>query len=173
MKDKWFRSSLIFDTISLKQISPLTQFVVLLDSRTSASQDKIIYSTEKKHTRSVLYELLYVSFSLFDSKWMHKNIFSLGEFFSKKVSFHEWWPMNLYTLVNKHTVQRKIIVHKLTNSNNKIINLLFGQKSPDQICQSPTQCPAYEHINSYIMSFLSYVGLRIFIIFNNIFKWTT
>ena len=66
VKDKWFKSSLVFDIISLKQISPLTQSVVLWDSRASASQGKMIYSTEKKHTRFVLCELISVSFSFFD-----------------------------------------------------------------------------------------------------------
>ena len=98
LKDKWFRSSLVFDTISLKQISLLTQSVVLWDLPTSAFQDKMIYSTEKKHTRSVLCELLYVSFSLFDSKCT--KYFLSRKVFSRKFSFHEWETMNLYTLVN-------------------------------------------------------------------------
>jgi len=38
----------MFDTISLKQISPLTQSMVLKDSWTFASQNKMIYSSKKK-----------------------------------------------------------------------------------------------------------------------------
>ena len=102
LKDKWFRSSLVFDTISLKQISLLTQSVVLWDLPTSAFQDKMIYSTEKKHTRSVLCELLYVSFSLFDSKCT-KNIFSLEEFFFFFLNlFHKWGTMHIYVTEQTH-----------------------------------------------------------------------
>ena len=102
LKDKWFRSSLVFNTISLKQISLLTQSVVLWDLPTSASQDKMIYSTEKKHTRSVLCELLYVSFSLFDSKCT-KNIFSLEEFFFFFLNlFHKWGTMHIYVTKQTH-----------------------------------------------------------------------
>ena len=38
----------MFDTIFLKQIPPLTQFMVLRDSWTFASQDKMIYNPKKK-----------------------------------------------------------------------------------------------------------------------------
>ena len=50
--------------------------MVLWGSWTFSSQDKMIYNTEKKHTRSVLCKLLYVSFSLFDSNECSK-IFSI------------------------------------------------------------------------------------------------
>ena len=46
--------------------------------------------------------------------------------------------MNLYTLMNRHTVQNKTAVHRLTDSKNKIIKLLFGQEGPIHVCQSPT-----------------------------------
>ena len=45
----------------------------------------MIYSTEKKHTRSVLCELIYVFFSLFDSNANAQNILS-GRF-SQKLFF--------------------------------------------------------------------------------------
>ena len=125
LKDKWFRSSLVFDTISLKQISLLTQSVVLWDLPTSAFQDKMIYSTEKKHTRSVLCELLYVSFSLFDSKCT-KNIFSLEEFFFffLKIFFINEGQC-IYTLLNKHTISKITVVYRLTDSKNKIIKYYY------------------------------------------------
>ena len=122
VKDKWFRSSLVFDTISLKQISPLTRSVILWDSQTSASHDKIIYSKEKKHTRSILCELLYVSFSLFDSNECTK-ILSLGEFLKKLFFINEGlWK---YTLLNRHIVLEITIAYKLTSSKNKIIKYYY------------------------------------------------
>ena len=87
---------------------------VALRLRTFASQDKMIYIMKKKHTEFVLYELICLFLSLW-LKWIQKIIFSLRKFF-QKVSFHEWWTMNLYTLVNKNTVQNKIALHWLTDS---------------------------------------------------------
>ena len=58
VKDEWFRSSLVFDTIFLKQISPLTQSLMLWNSPMSTSQDKIIYSTD-------LYIYIYIYIYLF------------------------------------------------------------------------------------------------------------
>ena len=39
-------------------------------------------------------------------------------------------------------------------------------------CLSPIQCPTHEYINSYVISFLSFVGLNNFHHFKSIFKWT-
>ena len=122
MKDKWFRSSFEFDTISLKQILPLTQSVVLWNSWTFATQDKMIYNTEKKHTKSVLYKLLYISFSLFDSNECTKYFLS-ERVFQKLFFMNE--ELRLYTLLNKHTVLEKTTVYRLTYSKNKIIKYYY------------------------------------------------
>ena len=100
IKDEWYRSNIVFDTIFLKQISPFTQSMVLWDLRTSVSEDKIIYTMEKKHTKFVLAN--YVSFS------NAQNIFSLKkflQFFFIIIFFYEWETTNIYTLVNWHTIQ--------------------------------------------------------------------
>ena len=121
LNDEWFRSSLVFDTISLKQILSLTQSMVLWDSQTSASQDKMIYNMEKKHTRFVFCELHYVSFSLFDSNECTKFFF-LEEFLKKLFFMNEGlWK---YTLLNRHTISEKTIVYRFTNSKNKILFLI-------------------------------------------------
>ena len=117
MNDEWYRSSLMFDTISLKQISPLTQSVVFWDSWMSVSQDKMIYSTEKKHTRSMFHELIYVFFSLFDSNANKQNILSV-RFFQKLFFMNRLW---IYTLLNRHTVSEIIVVYRLTDLKNKKI----------------------------------------------------
>ena len=100
VKDEWFRSSLVFDIISLKQILLLTQSMALWDSQTSTSQNKMIYNTEKKHIRSVFYELLYVSFSLFDSNECTK--YFLFARVSPKLFFHEWETMKIYITEQTH-----------------------------------------------------------------------
>ena len=82
----------------------------------------MIYNTEKKHTRSVLYELNYVSFSLFDSNECTKN-FSLEEFLKKLFFMNDGlWK---YTLLNRHTVSEKTIVYRFTNLKNKKIKYYF------------------------------------------------
>ena len=63
---------------------------------------------------------------------------------------------------------RKIVVHRLADSKNK--KLLIGQKGPSHTYISLTQCPTHKHINSYIISFVSYVGLMDFHYFNNMIK---
>ena len=92
----------MFDTIFLKQIPPLTQFMVLRDSWMFASQDKMIYNPKKK-TRFLLCELNYVSFSLFDSNAYAQNIFSLGEFLQNFIFMNK--RLWIYTLVNRYTIQ--------------------------------------------------------------------
>ena len=82
----------------------------------------MIYNTEKKHTKSVLYKLLYISFSLFDSNECTK--YFLSERVFQKLFFmnEELW---LYTLLNKHTVLEKTTVYRLTYSKNKIIKYYY------------------------------------------------
>ena len=87
VKDEQFRSSLVFDTISLKQIFALTQSVVFWDSRTFASQDKMIYSMKKKDTRSCFANYS-MSLSLSDTKWNAQNILT-GRVFWKVVFMNE------------------------------------------------------------------------------------
>ena len=72
-------------------------------------------------------ELLNVSFSLFDTKWMHK-IFSLGEFSSWKSGFYEWGIMNYYLLLNRHSVSVITVVYRLTDSKIKIIKYCYFDK---------------------------------------------
>ena len=82
----------------------------------SAFMPKIIYSMEKKHTRSVLCELIYVSFSLFDLNECTK-IFSLEEFLKKLFFMNEGlWK---YTLLNRHTVSKITAVYRLIDLKNK------------------------------------------------------
>ena len=119
MREGWMIQikSCVWHNLFKANFTPHT-ICVALRLRTFASQDKMIYIMKKKHTEFVLYELIYVSFSLFDSN-EYKKLFSLWESFFQKVSFHEWWNMNLYTLVNKHTVQNKTALHWLTDSKKK------------------------------------------------------
>ena len=168
MKDEWFRSSLVFDTISLKLIlclmqslwcfethgspplrikwsiaqkrstqdcvwhnflkvdfAPHTITVVLRDSRTSASQDKIIYSTKMKHARSCSanYSML-LSLSLTQNECTKYSYFE--SFLLKVVFMNEglckiirYWIGTLFQL---------IIVHRLTDSKIKIIKYYYLDK---------------------------------------------
>ena len=172
MREGWmiYIKSCVWNNLLKADFAPHTITVVLWDSRTSASQDKMIYSTKMKHTRSCSTNYsMSLSISLTQNE-MHK-IFSLGEFFCK-VIFYEWGTMKNYTLQinrhNRHSVSVIIAVHRLIDSKNlKNKILLFRQVRPVHICQKPNPMS-----NSYIISFLFYVGLSIFTTFNNIFKWT-
>ena len=119
----------------------------------SAFMPKIIYSMEKKHTRSVLYELIYVSFSLFDlnecTKYFRSGRVSQKLFFINK-------GLWIYTLLNRRTVSKITAEYRLTNSKNKIIKYYYylEKRAQSTHYQSPTQCPTHEHINSYSLSFL-------------------
>ena len=100
VKDEWFRSSLVFDTISLKQISLLTQFMVLWDSRTSAPRIKWS-TTRRRSTQGPCSANYSMSLSLSLTQMNAQNIVS-GRVFSKVVFINEGlWK---YTLLNRHTV---------------------------------------------------------------------
>ena len=96
--------------------------MVLWDSWTSASQDKMIKQHEEEALKVMLYELLNASFSLFDTKWMNKNL--TLRVLSGKVLFHEWGTMKLYVTSNWNILLEITFVHRLW-LNNKII-LLIG-----------------------------------------------
>ena len=92
--------------------------MVLWDSWTSASQDKMIKQHEEEALKVMLYELVNASFSLFDTKWMNKNL--TLRVLSGKVLFHEWGTMKLYVTSNWNIVSEITFVHRLW-LNNKII----------------------------------------------------
>ena len=102
----------------------------------------------RSNTISVLCELNYVSFSLFDSNAYAQNIFSLGEFLQKVIFMN--WTMTDILFKNKQK-KRVNVVHRLTNSK----YIYVKTESPVHICQNPIQYTAYEHINLYIISFIS------------------
>ena len=82
--------------------------------------------------------------------------------------------MNIYIYIYTHTseqthLKKKKFVHKLIDSKKKKKNWTRGII---HTCLSPTQCLAHEHINSYVIFFLSFVGLNDFYYFKSIFKWT-
>ena len=128
------------------------------------------FTIRKRSTQGPCSTNYSLSLSLSLTQMNAQNILS-RKVFSRKFSFHEWETMNLYTLVNRHTIQIITVVHRLTDSNKIIKKLLFEQEGLVHICQNPTQCPVHKYINSYTISFFSYVELRIFTTFNNIFKW--
>ena len=77
--------SCVLHNLLKADFAPHTFTVVLWDSWTFASQDKMIKQHEDEALKVVLYELLNASFSLFDTKWMNKNL--TGRVFLEKVLF--------------------------------------------------------------------------------------
>ena len=132
----------------------------------------MIYSTEKKQYKICA---LWIELCLFLSLWL--KCVCTKYFFSGRVSpksyFYESETMNIYVSEQIHcsriNKKRVNVVYRLINSKYIYIYILFGQEGPVHICQNPTQYPAYEHINLYIISFISYVGLKDFYHFNTIF----
>ena len=114
--------SCILHNLLKADFAPHTFSVVLWDSWTSASQDKMIKRHEDEALRVVLYELLNASFSLFDTNEWTK--ISLWVFSQKKVLFHEWGIMKLYVTSNWNTVSEITTVHRLW-LNNKIIKYYY------------------------------------------------
>ena len=93
--------SCVLHNLLKADFAPHTFTVVLWDSWTFASQNKIIKHHEEEALKVVLYELLNASFSLFDTKNEWTKI-SLGEFFLKSSYFMNEGPWN-YTFVKlKH-----------------------------------------------------------------------
>ena len=75
--------SCVLHNLFKANFAPHTFIVVLWDSWTSASQDKMIKQHEEEALKVVLYELLNASFSLFDTNEWTK--ISLGEFSLKSL----------------------------------------------------------------------------------------
>ena len=119
VKDEWFRSSLVFDTISLKQISPFTQSLWCFETH-ERLPPRIKWSTAQK--RSTQGHALQTTQCLFLSLWhkMKCKKYSHLESFLKS-GFYEWGIMNYYMLLNSHSVSVITAVHRLTNSKIKII----------------------------------------------------
>ena len=70
VKNKWFRSSLVFDTISLRQISPFTQSLWCFETN-GHLPPKIKWSTVQK--RSTQGYTLWTTQCLFLSLWHNMN----------------------------------------------------------------------------------------------------
>ena len=78
--------SCVLHNLLKADFAPHTFTVVLWDSWTSVSQDKMIKQHEEEALKVVLYELLNASLSLWHKKWMNKNL--TGRVFSEKFLFH-------------------------------------------------------------------------------------
>ena len=119
VKDEWFRSSLVFDTFSLKQISPLTQSLWCFKTR-GHLPPKIKWFTARKWSTQGL--ALRTTQCLFLSLWhkmkcTKKNILTRRVFL--KSSFYEWGIKKNYTLLNNHSVLIITTVHRLTDLKKK------------------------------------------------------
>ena len=141
--------------------------MVLWNSRMSASQEKMIYNTEKKHTKSILCELIYVFYSLFDSNEYTKYFLSVRV--SPKLIFHEWGTMNIYVIKQTHCFRNNCCIQTywLKKWNNKIL-LLIGQEDLVH-----TRLKLNLMSNPKLIFFIiSYVGLKDSHHYNIMFKWT-
>ena len=125
---KWWMiqiKSCVWHKLLKADFAPHTITVLLWDLRMSASQDKMIYNTKTKHTRS--YSANYsmsLSFTLTQNectKYSHWESFL-------KSSFYEWRTMNYYTLLNRYSASIIIVVHILTDSKIKIIKYYYLDK---------------------------------------------
>ena len=81
--------SCVLHNLLKADFAPHTFIVVLWNSWTSASQDKMIKQHEEEALKVVFYELLNASFSLFDTNEWTK--ISLGEFSLEKFFFMNEW----------------------------------------------------------------------------------
>ena len=139
MREGWIIQikSCVWHNLFKTNFAPHIIIMVLWDSWTSVSQNKMIYSTKTKHTRScsanysmsislslTQNELLNVSFSFFDTKWNAPNILTL-KVFSKKLFLWMWDYEKLY--VTKQTLCFSV-VHRLTDSKIKIIKYYYLDK---------------------------------------------
>ena len=128
MREGWIIQikSCVWHNLLKANFAPHIIIVVLWDSRTSTSQNKMIYSTKTKHTRSCFANYsMSLSLSLTQNE-MHQ-IFSLCKFFQKNC-FYEWETMKKYMLLNRHFVSIITAVHRLTNSKIKIIKYYYLDK---------------------------------------------
>ena len=121
MREGWMIQikSCVWYNLLKADFAPHTITMVLLDSWISTSQDKMIYNTKMKHTRSCSTNYS-MSLSLFNTKWKIHKKFSLGEFFYKNQSY-EWGTIKNYTLLNRHFISIITVIHRLTDSKIKII----------------------------------------------------
>ena len=102
VKNEWFRSSLVFDIISLKQISPLTQLLWCFETHRHLPP-KIKWSTVwRKSTQGPCSTNYSMSLSLSLTQMNAQNIFSLQEFLQNCFFMNErLWK---YTLLNRHII---------------------------------------------------------------------
>ena len=129
--------SCVWHNLLKANFTPHIIIMVFWDSRTSASQNKIIYSIKNEHTRSysanysmslslslTQNELLNVSFYLFDTKWNAPNILTL-RVFSKKLFL---WMRDYEKLYVIEQALYFNVVHRLTDSKIKIIKYYYLDK---------------------------------------------
>ena len=118
-KDEQLRSSLVFYTISLKQILSLTQSLWCFET-CGHLLFRIKWSTRTKTKQSRSCSTNYsMSLSLFltQNEWI-KNILTLIVFFWKKFFFFFSWMRDYetYTLLNRYFVSVITVIHRLTDS---------------------------------------------------------
>ena len=130
MREEWTIQikSCVWHNLLKADFAPHTITVVLWDSRTSASEDKMTYSMKTKHTRSCSANYS-MSLSLFLTQNECTKIFSLWEFFLfLRSGFYEWGTMKTYTLLNKHSVSVITVVQRQIESKIKIIKYYYLDK---------------------------------------------
>ena len=133
MHEGWMNQikSCVWHNLLKADFIPHTITVVLWDSWTFVFQDKMIYSTKMKHTRSCT-RALQTTQCLFLSLWHKMNAQKYSHFeiffFPWKVLFYKWGTMNYYTLLNRHSVSVITVVHRLTDSKIKIIKYYYLDK---------------------------------------------
>ena len=122
-KDEQLRSSLVFYTISLKQISPLTLSLWCFETLGRLPpRIKWSNSTKMKHSGSCStnYSMpLSLSLTLMNEQKSHTR-----RVFSEKFLFHEWGTMRLYVTWTWNTVSDITAVYRLW-LNNKIIKYYY------------------------------------------------
>ena len=123
LKGWTMRSSLVFYTISLKQISPLTLSLWCFEIR-GRLPPKIKWSNDMKMKHlgscSTNYSMP-LSLSLTQMNELKSHWES---FLRKKVLFHEWEIMKLYVTSNWNTISEITTMHRLW-LNNKIIKYYY------------------------------------------------
>ena len=126
VKDEWFRSSLVFDTISLKQISPFTQSLWCFKTH-ERLPPRIKWSTTRKWStqcrvlQTTQYLFLSLCYKMKCTKYSHWESFL-------KSSFYEWGTMKNYKLLNRHSISVITAMHRLTDSKIKIIKYYYLNK---------------------------------------------
>ena len=121
--------SLVFDTISLKRISPLTQSLWHFETH-KRLPPRIKWSTARKLSTQGC--ALQTTQCLFLSLWHKLNAQKYSHFESfflfLKSSFYEWGTMKTYTLLNRHSISVITTMHRLTDLKIKIIKYCYLNK---------------------------------------------